>query len=138
MAAENDRSQRWQKIAIDQLGYALNLVLAFTVAGLAYCFALLKDPGFIPGSSAKVWTKVSLLALTLAATFGLACVVNRLWDFRNTARRARKESEAPTVEEGRIRGKATWCLFYAELFVFAVGMFSLALALWLTYGSRLQ
>ena len=40
---ETDRFQRWQKIAIDQLTYALNLFLALTIAVLAYWFSLLRD-----------------------------------------------------------------------------------------------
>ena len=55
MTPENgrDRFQRWQKIAIDQLGYALNLILALTIATLGYGFGLLRDEKFIPRSSAK-------------------------------------------------------------------------------------
>lgn len=39
----NERFQRWQKITIDQLGYALNLILTFTVAALGYWFVLLRE-----------------------------------------------------------------------------------------------
>jgi hypothetical protein len=31
-----DRCQRWRTIAIDQLGYAVNLTLTFTIATLGY------------------------------------------------------------------------------------------------------
>jgi hypothetical protein len=46
---KREKSVRWQKIAIDQLGYTLNLVLTFTVATLGYGFVLLRDDKFIPG-----------------------------------------------------------------------------------------
>jgi hypothetical protein len=45
---DKDAGVRWRKIAIDQLGYALNLVLTFTIAALGYCFVLLKDKDFTP------------------------------------------------------------------------------------------
>ena len=50
---ETGRFQRWQKIAIDQLTYALNLFLVLTVATLGYWFSLLRDPGFMPSATAK-------------------------------------------------------------------------------------
>ena len=48
MNADNDRCQRWRKIAIEQFGYVLNLTLTFAIATLGYCFALLKDKDFAP------------------------------------------------------------------------------------------
>jgi len=139
MAAENGRFQRWQKIAIDQLGYALNLLLTLTVAALGYWFVLLTNKEFIPGSSAKCIMVLSLLALGFSAICGLACVVNRLRDFRGTAKRARNDSspETPTKEYLDGLGRATWVLFYSHIVSFALGVVLLATALLLTYGGKL-
>jgi hypothetical protein len=139
MAAENERFQRWQKIAIDQLGYALNLILTLTIATLGYWFVLLKDRDFAPASSAKCTMLLSLLALTFSAICGFACVVNRLWDFRGTAKRARSDSssEAPSKEHLDGLGRITWVLFYFQLFAFAFGVAVLAISLLLTYGGKL-
>ena len=134
---KNDKCQRWRKIAIDQLGYAVNLILTFTVATLGYWFALLKDN--LPlGSSAKCAMLLSLLALVLSAICGLMCVVNRLWDFRGTARRACRLPEGPTKEELRGLGVLTWALFYIQLTAFTIGVAAVATALLLTYGGRLS
>lgn len=139
MAADGDRYQRWQKIAIDQLGYALNLILTLSVAALGYWFVLLTDHAFIPGSSAKCTMILSLLALGFSAFCGLACVVNRLCDFRGTAKRARNDSspETPTEEYLDGLGRTTWVLFKFHLFAFALGVALLAIALLLTYGGKL-
>ena len=133
---ETGRFQRWQKIAIDQLTYALNLFLALTIAVLAYWFSLLRDDGFMPGATAKCLMLLSLLALAVAGLCGLACVVLRLIDFRGTARRARGREDAPTRDELRGLGRLTWNLFYIHLAGFGVGVLLLSVALLLTYGGR--
>jgi hypothetical protein len=88
MGDENDRCQRWRKIAIDQLGYLVNLTLGFAIGALGYCFVLLKDKDFTPTDSAKGAMMLSISALVLSAIFGFICAVVRLLDFRGTARRA--------------------------------------------------
>ncbi len=135
----NDSFQRWQKIAIDQLGYALNLVLTLAIAALGYWFLLLKDKDFVPNSSAKCIMVLSLVALSLSTICGLACIVNRLWDFRGTAQRARDDSspQTPTKPYLDRLGQATWVLFYSQLIVFALGVAFLAIAMLLTYGAKL-
>lgn len=135
----NDSFQRWQKITIDQLGYALNLILTLTVAALGYWFVLLTDKEFIPGPSAKCAMILSLLTLGLSAISGLACIINRLWDFRGTAQRARDNSSPETPTKACLGGlgQATWVLFYSHLIAFAVGVALLAIALLLTYGGKL-
>ena len=138
MAAENDRFIRWQKIAIDQLSYALNLVFTLTIATLGYWFALLKDKDFTPGCSARCAMLLSFLTLALSAICGLACVLTRLRDFRGTAKRARSAPDAPAQDELRGLGTITWGLFYIQVFSFALGVAAIAIALLLTYGSKLR
>lgn len=139
MVEENAKFHRWQRIAMDQLGYALNLILTFTVATLGYWFVLLKDKDFTPSPSARCMMLLSLLALGSSAICGLACVVNRLRDSRGTAQRVRSDSsrEAPTKEYLDGLGRATWVLFYCHLSAFALGVALLAAALLLTYGGKL-
>jgi hypothetical protein len=84
-----DAPQRWQKIQIDQFGYALNLFLTFAVAALGYWFALLKDDSFDLAGSAEFWFLMSFFMLLIAIFGGGYCVLNRLADFRGTAQRAR-------------------------------------------------
>ena len=130
---------RWQKIAIDQLGYAVNLVLTFAVAALGYWFVLLRDKDFAPGASARCMLLLSFMALAGSAIAGLVCILNRLRDFRGTARRARSESdgEKPAKEYLDGLGRVTWVLFYFQAVSFAVGIVFLAVALLLTDGGKL-
>lgn len=137
MTDDNQRFIRWHNIAIRQFGYALNLVLTLAIATLAYWLALLKDKDFVPGPCAKVLMLLSLIALAVSILSALACVVNRLWDFRGSARRASDHPDAPSQNELRELGGATWRLFYIHLFTFAVGVTLLAVTLLLTYGGKL-
>jgi hypothetical protein len=132
-----EKAIRWQKNTLDQLGYALNLILTFTIATLGYCFVLLKDKCFAPGSSAKCAFLFSLSALAISAICGFACILTRLWDFRETARRARNDSEALSREEVRALGRTTWRFFYVQLATFALGVIALGVTLLLTYGGKL-
>ena len=134
---KTDRFQRWQKIAIDQLTYALNLSLVLTVATLGYWFSLLRDEGFMPSAAAECFLWLSLLALAGSVLCGLACVVCRTWDFRGTARRAGRKCGAPTRGELRGLGHLTWGLFYVHLVGFALGAVLLAMTLFLTYAGRI-
>ena len=134
---ETDRFQRWQKIAIDQLTYALNLFLVLTVATLGYWFSLLRDEGFMPAATGKCFMLLSFLALAGSVICGLVCVVCRTWDIKGTARRARGGCDAPTRDELRGLGHWTWGLFYAHLVGFALGVGLLVVALFLTYGGRI-
>jgi hypothetical protein len=135
--AANERFVRWQKIAITQLGYTLNLVLTFTIAALAYAFSLLKDNDFKPPSSARCTLLLAFISLAVAAISGLACVLNRLQDFQGTARRLRSRPDAPSSRELRVMGSRTWVLFYAQLSFFLLGILALAVTLLLTYGGKL-
>jgi hypothetical protein len=126
-AEKSDRCQRWRKIAIDQLGYLINLTLTFTIAALGYCFVLLKDRDFTPGSSAKVGMIISMLALALAAMFGFACALTRLLDFRGSARRACDHPKKPSQDAMRELDNLTWVLFYLQSGGFATGIVALAI-----------
>jgi hypothetical protein len=134
---QQEKCQRWRKIAIDQLSYTLNLTLTFTIAALGFWFALLKDTGFTPASQAKCAFWVSLFALVLSVLVGFICALGRLWDFRGTARRACKYPKAQTKGELRELGDTTWVLFYLQLGAFGLGVVTLAAALLQTYGSKL-
>ena len=134
---ETTRFQRWQKIAIDQLTYALNLFLVLTIATLGYWFSLLRDEGFMPSATAKCFMLLSFLALAGSVICGLVCIVCRTWDFKGTAQRARDKDAAPPRDELRGLGHVTWGLFYVHLFGFALGVGLLVVTLFLTYGGRI-
>lgn len=136
--ADNDKCQRWRKITIDQLGYALNLTLTFAIAALGYCFALLKDKDFTPTYPANRTLEVSMVSLAACAVFGFLCAIVRLRDFRGSARRACDHPQKPTKQEMRDLDNLVWRLFYAVVVLFGIGVAALAACFVLTYGNKIM
>lgn len=127
---------RWQSTTIAQLTYAVNLVLGFSVAALAFQISILLSKEFNPVSWQKFVFFISLLALMVSVGFGIWCVINRLLDFRTTAivalMRERKKAEAE-LEPHRVLseklGKRTWGIFYWQIGTFGVGVALLTLGI---------
>jgi hypothetical protein len=134
---EREKCQRWRKIAIDQLSYALNLTLTFAVAALGFCFALLRDKDFVPVSCAKYTMILALLGFGASAIFAYWCVLTRLKDFRETARRACNHPEKLAKEEVRELDKRTLYFFEGVVSTFGLGVVSLAATLLMTFGAKL-
>lgn len=138
IVVNKERFLRWQRLAIDQLGFTLNFILTLTIAALGYIFALLKDKEFVPSPCARYALILSLLSLAIAAISGIWCTINRLRDFQGTARKLRKTVGAPSSRELRVMGKRTWKMFYTQVWAFSLGIAFLAAALLLTYGGKLK
>lgn len=86
---------RWQAITIAQLTFAINIVLGFTGASLAFGVPLLVD-GRLPSYTwARYVFAFSLVVLLISMALGVWCVVNRLRHFRTTAQVARKRERRP-------------------------------------------
>lgn len=135
---ENERFIRWQGIAIEQLGYTLNLTLTLTIAALGYCIALLRQVRRPIEPCAAVPMVLSMLVLFSSSALGVICVVNRLHDFRGTAKLTGGNGSAPTRDELHRLGERTWCLFYAHVATFALGLVFLLATLLLMYGGKLS
>jgi len=130
--AENDpngSSIRWQSTTIAQLTYAVNLVLGFSIAALAFQVTTLLNEKFNPASWQKCAFLLSLLALLASAGLGIWCVINRLRDFRATTKvaRMREDGKSETEMEPyralyKKLGKETWWLFWWQIGTFGVGI----------------
>jgi hypothetical protein len=132
MAEENSRFIRWQRITIDQFGYSSNLIIALATATLAYSIAFGKDADFI-AAKARLCVGVALLvgssALAVSVLLGLLCTLNRLRDFRATAKRARDAPGALPKKEVDEIGRCSWRLFYGQVWAFMVGAFLLVIVI---------
>jgi hypothetical protein len=118
---------RWQSIRIAQFGNLANLILTFATASLGFSVTELR--GLRDGSacySTCFWLLADL-ALLVSVALGILCAVNRLHDFRETAKIARKREQmeednfARDEIDARLkgcrdanaeRGERTWTLFY--------------------------
>jgi hypothetical protein len=141
MADPRGRFVRWQAILITQLGFVLNLVLSFAVAGLGFWVSLLRDSNFQPHCWAKWLFGLSGFSLILSIATGIWCALNRLWDFQITAGIAREkwkdeELAAMRIESDKL-GDRTWALLYFQISAFSLATILLMLTLALAYWSKL-
>lgn len=127
---------RWQSITVAQLTYAVNLVLGFSVAVLAFQVTVLLNEKFNPASWQKCAFSISLLTLMVSVGLGIWCVINRLRDFRATTKVARMREQKKTdaeIETHRVLyeklGKRTWALFWWQIGTFGVGVLLLVLGI---------
>jgi len=136
-----ERFVRWQGIQIAQLGFVLNLVLGFAIAGLGLWVSLLRDTSFQPHCYAKGLFILSAISLMFSIGSGTWCAVNRLWDFRITAGIARgkwKGDELAIKEtESNELGARTWTLLYFEIVTFLLATVFLVATVVLVYWSKL-
>jgi hypothetical protein len=149
--ARPDSFQRWQKITIDQHGAVINLLLTISVAAQGFIYTQIKDPG----GARHGWLWASEAAFMLSSALGLCCSVNRLCDFRLTAKIARVRSKLSKhyyrdtcsslngddlamvrakLKKARIEskrlGRKTWLVFGFQLFLFVLGSIFMATAAW--------
>lgn len=135
---------RWQGITIKQMTYSINLILGFATGLLAYEVNLIINPNLNLTSNSKCFFLVSLLLILFSMFFGLWCVINRLKDFRKTAKIARKREKNETDNEleslrndVRNLGKWTWILFNLQIFCFGLGFVFLLTSVVIQYHSKL-
>jgi hypothetical protein len=135
IAKNRESSIRWQGRTIEQLGYALNLILGLSVAAIGFEVSLFLSEGFEKAGWQSCFFVISMLSLLLSVLLGLWCVVNRLRDFRETTETARKREDGSSALElqslrslTRTLGKRTWVLFWWQIFTFGAGILLLVLA----------
>ena len=135
---------RWQAITISQLTYAINLILGFSVATLAFGVTILLNDKFVPIGWQKCTFSLSLIILLVSIGFGIYCVINRLRDFRLTMRIARKKEKGateqklqPLQELSQSIGHRTWAIFWWQIGTFGIGMFLMVIGVLVSVSSKL-
>jgi hypothetical protein len=135
---------RWQSITLNQLTYAVNLILTLSVATLGFAMSLLRDEHFNPGGHSRCLFVFATALVLLSIAFGIWCVINRLRDFRTTTKvaRMRENNEAeekigPYVTLYENLGRCTWRLFWAQIALFAGGIAFYTLCIICTFYRKL-
>ncbi len=139
-----DSKTRWQAITVAQLSYSINLFLTFTVAALGFCMSLLLNKSFTPESWNVCAFSVSIILFLSSGGFGIWCTINRLRDFRATAKITRiRDKKDKEVETQSLRlltdnlGKKTWGIFWWQIGTFCAGIFLLVFSVAFSLGQRL-
>ena len=122
---------RWQGITRDYFTAISNLVLGLSTGLLAFLLAsLLSQPAT---RCISVIGTVSLIFLSASVGIAVWCAINRLRDFRATAKIARARSKSQPVQpearlETKVMGELSWRLFWWQLVLFAFGAAAVAIA----------
>ncbi|WP_299065529.1 hypothetical protein [uncultured Polaribacter sp.] len=122
---------KWQDIRIKQLGYANNLIIALAVAVLGFAINFIQTEDLILSSFQKklFWVASSLIIISIG--LGIFVILNRLEDFKLTAKIARKreKNERDGIEDDRLKsermGKKTWNSFIWQIVTFLVSFLCL-------------
>lgn len=133
---------RWQGITITQLSYSINLILTFSVAAIGFAVSLRLNENFKPTSCQTYAFFLSLILLLVSGALGIWCTINRLRDFRATARitnlkrKEGNESELTTLRALTNKlGKKTWGIFWWQVGTFCAGIFVLVLTIAFSVGN---
>jgi hypothetical protein len=140
--AENDgKVARWQKISIDHVTYTSNLILTLALASFVFSLRFSKDSDFVTARLSHrclgAMFLLGLLSVGLSIVLGLLCSINRLRDFAGTAKRARKNPDAPSKEKLRQIGRLTWKLLYGQIWAFLVAVLFGAIVIGAIYFPKL-
>lgn len=125
---DNDAQEsfvRWQGITRDYFTAISNLVIGLSTGLLAFLLTSL----FSSQSTIRCISVLGTISLIfLASSVGIAvwCAINRLRDFRATAKIARTHCKNEPVQpearlETKIMGELSWRLFWWQLVLFAFG-----------------
>ncbi|AOE48767.1 hypothetical protein [Kangiella sediminilitoris] len=131
-----ESSNRWQGRTIEQFGYALNLIVGLAVAAIGFELSLMLKDNFQSSGWQNCLFSISLFSLIISVALGLFCIVNRLRDFRITAKVARKrEDGASELELQPLRiiantlGERAWLLFWWVISSFGIGLLLLCISI---------
>lgn len=136
---------RWQAITIAQFTYAVNLILGFSIATIAFQLNVFLNDKINPVSC---WQKhtflLALLTLLASSGIGIWCVINRLRDFRATTKAARMREQKKTDTEIKPYrdlyerlGEKTWLLFRWQIGTFSAGVLFTVLGILASISSKL-
>jgi hypothetical protein len=149
MANSDGSFIRWQGIAIRQMGYAVNLILTFATASLGFALTLFKDASLKSHCWGRCFLLMAGVSLMISIAVGTWGVLNRLRDFRESARIARKregwakEDRAKAWIDDQLqyqretnvaRGKLSNTLFDWQVGTFGIGAALLVLAVVAAYA----
>lgn len=141
---KKERFIRWQAHSLEYFAYAINLFLGLAIAAIGFEMSLLQSSTFILTGWQKCTFSVSLFSILISSGLGIACVLNRIRDLRDTTTIARKKSKEEYDQEledlrelvGIISAR-TRTLFSIQVFGFSVGVLSLVIVMLSVYSEKL-
>jgi hypothetical protein len=145
-APEDERNResylRWQRLALEQLGYAINILLTFSVGVIGFAVKMMIDSKTPFPALAHYMFHGWLVSLLVCVGSGIGATISRTLDYRFTRRavRARWKGEESAQEvfhqKADVCGQWTWRFFPTQAGAFVLGVLLLAFSLWLAFGHQ--
>lgn len=124
---QSESFTRWQSVTRDQFSSVSSLVLGLSTGVLA--FAVVGFGALSPSNRCLIIAATAaVLFLSASIALAIICALNRLNDFRITARIVRDAARGEiSVEdlrrESRVLGTRSWALLRWQLWLFVAGVF---------------
>jgi hypothetical protein len=134
---------KWENHRITQLSFINNLVIILSVALIGYVFDFIKPSNIIFNCVQKFFFWFGLLLIIISVVFGTLVAINRLEDFRLTAKiaRNREKNNRESIEEDRneakIIGKKTWSQFVWQIVTFGISFLCFSITILIEYWDKL-
>lgn len=143
MINSDERFTRWQQLLREHFSYLNNIILTFSIGVLAFLLSILNSKDFFPSCCQKIFFTTGVILIFISIFLGLATSLCRLFDFRATVRKIKKEisKEYSELEDLKnlmsIYGKITWNLFYSQIISFSLAVISLTVAFLMIFQGKL-
>lgn len=121
---DKERFIRWQGKLIDQSSYLNNLLTGIGIVVIGFVMNLISEKSSLISFTCccqKVYFQCGLFLVFLSVVFGLAGAISRLYDFRTTVKKIKREKEGAVKgeleylkEKYKTYGDFTWFCFYAQ------------------------
>lgn len=140
--ADNDSYIYWQNIRITQLGFANNLIIFLAVGLLGFSISFLKDIVTLTCNQ-KVFFWFSCVLNLISIGYGIAVMINRLYDFKITAQIARRRENGNREgikndrDQSKKMGKRTWIFFIIQVSTFLIGFLCLLIFILIEYKDKI-
>ncbi|WP_340158744.1 hypothetical protein [uncultured Maribacter sp.] len=134
---------KWENHRITQLSFINNLVIVLSVALIGYVFDFIKPSNIILNCTQKFFFWVGLLLIIVSVFVGILTAINRLEDFRLTAKIARnreknnREKIKADRNQAKIIGKKTWCQFVWQIATFGISFLCFSVTILIEYWDKI-
>lgn len=133
---------RWQNILINQLSFVNNLVITLNIGVLGYLINFIQNVTIL-NCFQKFFFWIASVLIICSLSTGLILVINRLDDFKITAKIARKRetNKREGIEEDRKKakeiGKKTWNLLIWQVSTFFASLICTLVIILIEYGDKI-
>ena len=133
---------RWQNILINQLSFVNNLVITLNIGVLGYLINFIQNVTIL-NCFQKFFFWIASVLIICSLSTGLILVINRLDDFKITAKIARKRetNKREGIEEDRKKAKKkrkkTWNLLIWQVSTFFASLICTLVIILIEYGDKI-